>query len=107
MQNINNYRFQLAASPHKRIELQIDYHLIYLDTPKDNLYSAGGTIKKATVAGADGYVGGELDLLTKLKVTDFCGMLVGYSHFFAGQFLSDTGTSDDADYFYVQTTLNF
>ncbi len=107
LQNINNYHFQLAAYPHKGIELQMDYHLIYLDTPKDNLYSAGRTIKRATVAGADSYVGGELDLLTKFKATDFCGMLVGYSHFFAGQFLSDTGISEDADYFYVQTTLNF
>jgi len=107
LQNINNYRFQLTASPHKKVELATDFHLIYLDTPKDNLYAAGRTIKRATVAGADKYVGSELDLLAKLKVTDFCGMLVGYSHFFAGQFLSDTGASDDADYFYVQTVLNF
>ena len=37
LQNINNYRFQLTASPHKKVELETDYHLIYLDTPKDNL----------------------------------------------------------------------
>ena len=107
LQNINDYRFQLAAQPNKKIELQTDYHLLYLDTPKDNLYSAGRTIKRATKPGADNYVGSELDLLAKLKVTNFCGMLVGYSHFFAGEFLSDTGKSDAADFFYVQTVFNF
>jgi hypothetical protein len=31
----------------------------------------------------------------------------GYSHFFAGDYLRDTGPSDDADFVYVQTTLSF
>ena len=51
-------------------------------------------------------MGGELDLLTKFKATDFCGCWLAI-RIFAGQFLSDTGISEDADYFYVQTTLNF
>jgi hypothetical protein len=31
----------------------------------------------------------------------------GYSHFFAGDYLADTGPSDDADFGYVQAKLTF
>ena len=32
---------------------------------------------------------------------------MGYSHFFPGPFVENTGPADDADFFYVQTTLHF
>ena len=31
----------------------------------------------------------------------------GYSHFFAGSYLKDTGANDDADFGYVQATIEF
>ena len=31
----------------------------------------------------------------------------GYCRFFAGDYLGDTGASDDANFGYVQTTLSF
>jgi hypothetical protein len=31
----------------------------------------------------------------------------GYSHFFAGDYLADTGPSDDADFGYLQATISF
>ncbi|MBP9855559.1 MAG: alginate export family protein [Candidatus Omnitrophica bacterium] len=107
LQNINDYRFQIKADPTKKLNLQADYHLIYLDTPEDNLYAANRTIKRATAAGADSYVGSELDFLSKYQVTNYMGMMWGYSHLFSGNFLKDTGASDDADFAYVQTTFNF
>ena len=30
------------------------------------------------------------------------GFLAGYSHFFAGNFVEETGPSDDADFAYLQ-----
>ena len=30
---------------------------------------------------------------------------IGYTHFFAGPFIENTGPADDADFFYVATTL--
>jgi hypothetical protein len=107
LQNINDYRFQIKADPTKKLNLQADYHLIYLDTSKDNLYAANKTIKRAATSGADSYVGSEVDLLSKYQVTSYMGMMIGYSHFFAGDFLKDTGSADDADFAYVQTILNF
>lgn len=107
LQNINNYRFQLNTFPTKQLELEANLHLIYLDTPKDNLYGANQAIKRATVAGADSHVGNEVDLLAKYKINNYANVAVGYSHLFAGNYLKDTGASDDADFAYVMTTLSF
>ncbi len=107
LQNINNYRFQIKADPTKKLNVQSDFHLIFLDSPKDNLYGANKAVKRATTAGADPYVGSEIDLLAKYQVTNFMSMLTGYSHFFAGDFLKNTGSSDDADFVYAQTTFSF
>lgn len=107
LQNINNYRLQLKVDPSKRLSLQTDVHFIHLDSPKDNLYGANRAIKRATVAGADTYVGSEVDLLAKYQMTRFMSTMLGYSRLFAGDFLKDTGSSDDADFVYIQTTLSF
>ncbi|HBO97896.1 MAG TPA: hypothetical protein DE315_02120 [Candidatus Omnitrophica bacterium] len=108
LQNIHDYRFQIKADPMKKLNLSADYHLFYLDTPKDNLYAAARTIKRSTKAGADdAYVGSEIDLLAKYQATKFMGIWAGYSHLFAGDFLSQTGADDDADFVYAQTTFNF
>ena len=81
--------------------------MIFLDSAKDNLYGANRAVKRATVAGADPDVGNEVDLLAKYQATKEVATMVGYSHFFAGNFFEDTGSSDDADFFYLQTTLNY
>lgn len=108
LQNIHDYRFQIKADPAKKLNLSADYHLFYLDTYKDNLYSAARTIKRSTKAGVDDtYVGSEIDLLAKYQATKFMGIWAGYSHFFAGDFLNQTGADDDADFVYAQTTFNF
>ncbi len=43
----------------------------------------------------------------KWKATDHLTIEGGYSHFFAGSYLSDTGPSDDADFGYVQASVAF
>lgn len=107
LQNINNYRLQFNVFPHTKWELEANLHLIYLDTPKDNLYAANQTIKRSSVSGAGTHVGDEIDFLTKYKLNNYTSIWVGYSHFFTGNFLKDTGPFDDADFFYAQTTISF
>lgn len=43
----------------------------------------------------------------KYQATKLMGIWAGYSHFFAGDFLNQTGADDDADFAYAQTTFNF
>jgi len=108
LQNLNNYHFQASVKPVKKLSLQADAHLIYLDTAKDSLYNAGrGVTRTASGTGVDTHVGNELDLTAKYKVCDYADVLLGYSHFFAGKYLEESGADDDGDFAYVQTTLSF
>lgn len=109
LQNLNDYRFQISAKPHKKLKLQGDLHLIFLDTPKDSLYSAGRAVTRtaaASLSDVSPYVGNEIDLTADYKFDNNVSVHGGYSHFFAGQYLQETGANDDADFFYVQTTLS-
>ena len=53
------------------------------------------------------YAGAEADFTVNTKLTKHLDMLVGYSHFFAGSYLNDTGAGDDADFAYLMLTLNY
>lgn len=109
LQNLNDYRFQVSAKPHKKLKLQADWHMIYLDTPKDSWYSAGRTVTRtASVSLSDvsPHVGNEIDLVADYKFNNNVSMHAGYSHFFAGKYLQETGANDDADFVYVQTTFS-
>lgn len=108
LQNLNDYSFQLSVSPTKKLKLETSLHLIYLDTAKDSLYNAArGVTRTATGAGIDTHVGNELDFLAKYKACDYADILAGYSHFFAGDYLKDSGANDDGDFAYIQTTFSY
>ncbi len=72
------------------------------------------TVKKVTTPGKDvrtigasNFAGHEIDLTANWKVNKHLSFLVGYSHFFAGAYLRQTGSASDANFGYVQATLSF
>jgi hypothetical protein len=56
---------------------------------------------------ANSHTGYELDFTINAKLTQHLDMLFGYSHFFAGAYLADTGARDDASFAYQMLTLNY
>ena len=56
---------------------------------------------------ADSFVGTELDLIATWKPLKQFGFQVGYSRFFTGDYVQDTGPSSDANFGYVQATVEF
>ncbi|HAH20520.1 MAG: hypothetical protein A2Y00_05005 [Omnitrophica WOR_2 bacterium GWF2_43_52] len=108
LQNINAYNLRLNLSPTKKLSLQGDYWLFYLDETTDALYNAGrAQLRAANQRVGSGYVGSEVDFLLKYAFNKNINLLSGYSHFFAGTFLARTGANDDADFFYLQSLLKF
>jgi hypothetical protein len=67
------------------------------------------TVRPLTPAAqaASNYAGSEVDVTFTYAATKWLSLEAGYSHFWAGDYLSDTGASDDADFGYVQATINF
>ena len=78
-----------------------------IDDLNDALYAAsGGPIRLAPLASSK-HVGVEMDLTVKYKFVRGLAALVGYSHFFAGRFLAESGPDEDVDFGYLQLQYTF
>jgi hypothetical protein len=107
-QNMHNPELSLKAKPIKQVSLEADFHWFWLADTNDAWYRANGTTRVRPITpSANNYVGAEIDLLATYQPVKFLTFVAGYSHFFAGDYLADTRPSDDADFGYVQATLNF
>lgn len=107
--NSHQFEIDLSAKPTDQINLMAEAHFVFLDETTDAWYNAGGGTIRRAAAGTDpdSYVGTEIDLRANYKPSDWFTVEVGYSHFFAGDYVSDTGQDDDADWGYLMTTITF
>lgn len=109
--NMHNLETAVSTKLFDKVPVKLALHWFWLDEEDtDSLYGAGRGASRTAVSGTDvdSFVGKEIDLTAKYWIVPKrVNLLLGYSHFFAGDYLSDTGISEDADFFYVQTALNF
>ncbi|MFZ4765229.1 MAG: alginate export family protein [Roseimicrobium sp.] len=92
------------------MKLQLDYRAYWLAKTTDAWYRANGVTQVRPITpGADKFAGTELDFTATYKLNKNFSFLVGYSHFFAGDYLKGAGSkaSDDADFAYAQVTFDF
>lgn len=109
-QNIESWNFLATLQPHERVRLLAWWYIFHLDESRDALYNSGGAPIRVDPTGAAGTdVGEELDLTVQVTVTPRVGILFGYSHFFAGEFVANTSpfVQNDADFYYTQLTTRF
>ncbi len=105
--NISSPEINLDLTPAPGVNLSVDYHLFWLDKEEQGLFNAGGMLIRAGDSHADSFVGSDLDVHVKAKLSKNVVLWAGWSHFFAGEFLDDTGSDDDADFFFIQVTVDF
>lgn len=114
--NMHNARFQFNVKPGKTVDVELSYHAFWLAETTDYWYRSNGfsTLRTKTpdgrdvrTIGASSFAGQELDFVVKWKPRKWLNIDAGYSHFFAGDYLRDTGAHDDADLGYVQTQILF
>jgi hypothetical protein len=106
--NMHNPQFNLSIQPTERLKVALDYHLYWNATSNDAWYRVNGVTQVRDITpGADTFRGSELDLTVAYKFNKNLSFLFGYSHYFAADYLSDTGASDDADFAYAQVQINF
>ena len=127
-QNIRDYQVHLSAKPTKKLALDLKLHFFRLDEVEDAWYAVpGGTGYgggRAVIRGGanvytsdggstfhdvDPDLGQEVDFTVKYKLFKNLGIVAGYSHYFADDFIEDTGKGIDRgiDWAYLQTTLKF
>ena len=114
--NIHDLRVQATAKPAKGWEIGLDYHAFFLADTNDYWYRSNGlsTLRTRTPDGRDvrtigarAFAGHEFDLTVSYEFRKNIKLQAGYSHFFAGSYLSDTGADDDADFGYIMTTFSY
>jgi hypothetical protein len=107
-QNMQNLVVRLAAHPRPTVKTTLDLHSFWLANTGDAWYRANGVTRVRPITpDADNHAGYEIDSTISTKLTPNLDLLAGYSHFFAGTYLSDTGASDDADFGYLMVTFNY
>ena len=91
----------------KKLSLRTDYHLFWRYSDEDAIYGVGSGIQRA-VGGSDAtFVGSELDVLLTWQIDRHTSAYFGYSHFFAGDFIDESGPDEDIDFLYAAFTYTF
>lgn len=85
--------------------LSLGYHLFRLMETSDSLYNAGGAAYRSGFTSRD--VGSEIDLLVNRKFGRHLKAYLGYSHFFAGDAISESGPDEDVDFAYFGMSFTF
>jgi hypothetical protein len=115
LQNIQDVRgiFQLKPTP--RSSVAIEGHGFWLANTSDFFYNINGAPRTTGGYGIhptySSFLGTEIDVIAGYALTRFAQLEAGYGHFFTGDYvnqsLAGVGGSKDANYFYVQTSINF
>ena len=105
--NILAFRGSVEVRPAEKLLVTLDYHHFRLDDEEGGWMNAGGATIRPGANGASKDLGDEIDLQLTWDATDSLSLLAGWAHFFAGDFVSDTGNDTDADFLYLQAHLRF
>ena len=114
-QNIHDARVTGSLKPLKNLSLTVDYHAFWLADDNDFFYQVNGAPRSTGGYGirsnGGSYVGSEIDFIANYTVCKGAMMQAGYGHFFVGGYvrnsLRSTSSARDADWVYLQMTLNF
>ena len=110
--NIHDFNAQLFADLTDKTRLLVWYHYLMLANGNDVPYNITMTPFAGLPAGSSGSrdLGHEIDITITQTLTPRSGVLLGYSHFFAGNYYELTPGvpfDGDADFFYAQWHVNF
>jgi hypothetical protein len=114
-QNIHDLNFQASAYPTKWITALVQYHIFRLDQANDALYGTppDNVVVRFDPSGKAGTnVGEELDFAANIQLDRHDAILIGYSKFFSGDFIRETGLTPAArsanpEMFYVQYSFRW
>jgi hypothetical protein len=110
-QNIHNPEVNFSIMPTPKLKLMLDYHAFWNETNSDLWYRANAVTPvrapAAAAAATDNFRGHEIDLTATYKLNPHVGFMAGYSLFIAGNYLAQTGASDNAHFGYVQVQIDF
>ena len=114
--NMHDLHFEARLEPVKNVEFEVQWHSFWLAQTSDYWFRSNGvsTLRTRTPdgrdvrrVGASNFAGHELDVTLTWTPVKPLKIIAGYAHFFAGDYLEETGPHDGADLGYVQTQILF
>jgi hypothetical protein len=110
-QNLSSPAISLTVTPIKNVTFKALFYGFWLANTNDSWYRANGLTTErplnAAAEKASSFCGTELDLIANWKVNQHLSFEAGYSHFFAGTYLENTGIADDANFGYGMVKIKF
>jgi hypothetical protein len=122
LQNLSDIRLAYTIKPTTTTTLALEGHLQYLDSTSDYWYNVGGVARTggAALNNHNGYnrnstysnqLGQEVDFIASWSPLPYLNLEAGVAHYFRGDYVKETwssapGGSKDANYAYIQATLN-
>ena len=110
-QNIIDVHAGISAKFAPSVTGLIQHYFFWRENDNDALYNASGAPLIPGGAGSSNYIGSEFDALLTIQFDRHWSGYVGYSHFFAGDFVeqagSGTGADNDIDFVYGSLSFTF
>jgi hypothetical protein len=106
-QNIQAVHLGGKFSPLKKSAVAMTWHAFWLDDGNDALYAASGAPIRFDPAASSKHVGVEMDLTLSYEFARGLVALAGYSHFFTGRFIEQSGPDENTDFGYLQLQYTF
>lgn len=115
-QNIIAPNLGVTIKPVKKLTVGLNALYFLRASTADAMYNVGGGVTRAAFPPAApgqtgfsgaGTVGQEIDLTFTYQFDRHTTAELGYSHFFPGDFVQETGPAPDVDFLYVQVQYNF
>lgn len=106
-QNVIDVSGGFSIKPLPKLTLKLEGHLFWRADTSDAMYNAGGGVVRPGGGSDESEIGQEIDLTVIYALDRHLTLEAGYSHFFSGAFIEDTGPDDDMDWVYAMATYRF
>jgi hypothetical protein len=106
-QNMHDLNVKASIVPFKDLKVSTSLHTFWLFANEDNWYNAYKNVQRAGNKDARRFVGNELDVIFFYNFLKYYTLIGTYGHFFTGDFVEDTGHSNDADFFSMELRFEF
>lgn len=103
--NFFNVHPFVTVQPTASWSFTADMNFFWRLETEDGVYAPGGQIIREPDGSRERYVGSALSLTSEHEIADNLIFTAIYTHFFAGDFLRETGPSEDIDY--VELTVEY
>ena len=100
-ENIMTPKTRLEFQPHEKTRVDLVYSAYWLASDTDFWVTS---FRHDPTGQSGDFVGHELDIRIQQALTPHVDVTLGYAYFLPGNFVRNTGRSDDTDFFYVEVS---